>query len=225
MESRPSQVSKTGETILAWLIPPACREEVLGDLRERRRSSARYLLEAASVIPCVVYSRICRTTDSVIALAEALSMYTAFVTAAWWLDSTLLSDERGFVRLAIPPAIILAATILADAYSNPKRHWPLRPLFAPILGVALVYAAQSVLSPWALPAAVLAWGSGVGALLVSSLRLIFPPITDRPQAAHAPAFWQKLVLSPVSLGPRSALLPAVILLCVILYLLYSARSA
>ncbi len=98
MESGPSKI---GEAIARWLVPPACCEEVLGDMRERHQRSAPYLLEAAQVIPCVIYSRICRTTDAVVALMEALSMYTAFVIAAWSLDRALLSDQRGFARLAI----------------------------------------------------------------------------------------------------------------------------
>ena len=49
MESGPSKVA---ETIAGWLIPPACREEILGDMRERYQSGLRYFLEAAHVIPC-----------------------------------------------------------------------------------------------------------------------------------------------------------------------------
>src|SRR2546427_2753762 len=119
MESGPSKIS---EAIARLLIPPACREEVLGDMRERHQRSAPYLVEAAQVIPCVIYSRICRTTDAVVALMEVLSMYTAFVIAAWSLDRALLSDQRGFARLAIPTVICLMAMILADAYSNPQKR-------------------------------------------------------------------------------------------------------
>jgi hypothetical protein len=217
MESGPSKVS---ETCAGWLIPPACREEVLGDLCEGYQSPARYLLEAAYIIPCLIYSRIRRTTDAVVALAEAASMYTAFVMAAWWLDRAVLFGEGGFVRLAIPPGIFLTATILADVYSNPKRRWQLKPFFGPMLGFALAYIAESALKQWALPPPVLAWGSGISLLLVSTLRLTFPPITERPQAANAPAFWRKLDFSPLPPGAKSALLlPCAILLAVILYLL------
>jgi hypothetical protein len=216
MESGPSKIS---EAVVAWLVPPACREEVLGDLRERHRSSASYLLEAAQVIPCMIYSRIRRTTDAVVAFAETLSMYTVFVTSTWCLNRAVLSDDRGLARLAIPPAIILAATMLSDAYSNPKKRRPLKPLFGPILGFALVFVVQFRLGQWALPPAVVAWGSGMSALLVSSLRLTFPPVGDRPQTANIPAFWQKLELSPLSLNVKRALLPCAILLAVILYLL------
>jgi hypothetical protein len=134
-----------------------------------------------------------------------------------WVDHALLLNQQGFTRLAIPTAILLAAIILADAYSNPKKRWPLKPLFGPILGFALAYLVQ--LSPWALPAPVLAWGGGISVLLVSTLRLTFPPVTDRPQAANAPAYWQKLELLPLSPGLKSGLLPCAILLAVILYLL------
>jgi hypothetical protein len=221
MESGPSKIS---EVIAGWLIPPACREEVLGDMRERHQGSAPYLLEAAYLIPCVIYSRICRTTDAVVALTEAVSMYTAFAMAAWWLDRAALMDQRGFVRLAIPPAIFLAATILADAYSNPKRRWQLKrlllkPLFGPMLGFALSYAVQSMLGQWAIPASVLAWGSGISLLLISTLRLAFPPIADQPQAANAPAFWQKLEFAPLPFWLKGAVFPAAIMLAVILYLL------
>jgi hypothetical protein len=118
MESGPSKVA---ETIAGWLIPPACREEILGDMRERYQSGLRYFLEAAHVIPCTIYSRICRTTDAVLALMEVASLYTAFVIVAKCFDPVLIFDKSGFVRLAIPPVIVLATMSLADAYSNPQR--------------------------------------------------------------------------------------------------------
>jgi hypothetical protein len=216
MESGPSKIS---EAMARCLVPPACREEVLGDMRERHQRLAPYLLEAAQVIPCVIYSRICRTTDAMVGLMEALSMYTTFVIAAWSLDRALLSDERGFVRLAIPTAICLVATILGDAYSNPQKRWPLKPIAAPTLGFAFASIVQCMLKRWALPLPVFAWGSAVSLLLVATLRLIFPPVTDRPQAANIPAHWQKLELLLFSLDLRSILLSCGVLLAVILYLL------
>lgn len=217
MESGPSKIA---ETLVYWLLPPACREEVLGDMRERNQSSAQYLIEATCTVPSVVYSRIRRTTDAVLALIEAVSLYTAFVISAWWLDHELLFRDRGFARLAVPPAIFLAAIILVDAYSDPKKRWPLKALFGPILGFALTYAVE-LNHRWALPMPVLAWGGALSVLIVSTLRVTFPPVTESPQAAKIPAFWQKLELSPPSFSLRSALLPCVVLLAIILYLLIS----
>jgi hypothetical protein len=216
MESGPSKII---EALVAWLIPPAVREEVLGDLRERNETPVRYLLEASFTIPCVIYSRIRRTTDAVVALMQLVSMYTAFVMAASWLDRALLFDERGFLRLAIPPVIALAVLMLADAYSNPKRRWPLKPVFGVILAMGVALGCEAWLDRWSLPGDVLAWGSGMSALLVSTLRLMFPPITERPHAAHSPAFWQKLELSPLALKIKDAILPGAILLVLIFYLL------
>lgn len=215
MESGPSQIA---EALVYWLLPPACREEILGDMRERNHTLPQYLLEATSTVPCVIASRIHRTTDAVVALMEAVSMYTAFVMAAWWLDHELLFREYGFARLAIPPAIFLAAIILSDAYSNPTKRRPLKALFGPILGLAVTYAVE-LDHRWALATSVLAWGGAVSVLVVSMLRLIFPPVIDRPQAAKIPAFWRKPELVPLSLSLKGALVPCVVLLVVILYLL------
>jgi hypothetical protein len=217
MESRPPKII---ELIAGFLIPPAAREEVLGDLRERYENLARYLFEAVYTIPLVIYSRIRRTTDAVVALMEAVSMFTAFVLAAGWLDRGLLVDERGFLRLAIPPLVALAVLTLADAYSNPKRLWPLKPVFGAILAIGAALGCEVWLDRWSLPVDVLAWGTGMSALLISTLRLMFPPITERPQAANVPAFWQKLELSPVGLRIKSAILPGAILLLLIFYLLH-----
>ena len=148
MESGPSKVA---ETIVGYLLPPACREEILGDMRERHRSGLGYFVEALQVIPFVVYSRIGRTNDAVVAPMEVVSMYTAFVVVAKWVDPTLISADSGLARLAIPSAVVLAVMSLADAYSDPQRRWPLKPLFAPTLGFAVAYIEQSMYVQWSLP--------------------------------------------------------------------------
>jgi len=219
MESGPSKIA---EAVVYWLLPPACREEVLGDMRERNQNSAQYLVEATSTVPSVVYSRIRRTTDAVVTFIAAVSMYAAFVMSAWWLDPELLFRGNGFARLAIPPAIFLAVIMLSDAYSDPKKRWPLKPLFGPTLGFALTSALE-LSRQWAPLASVLAWGGAVSVLLASTLRLTFLPVTERPQTAKIPAFWQKLELSPSSFNLNSALLPCAVLLAIVLYLLISRR--
>jgi hypothetical protein len=216
MESRPPKII---ETILGWLTPPACRTEVLGDLREHYRNPAHYLAESAHTLACVIYSRIRRTTDAVVALMEAMSLFTSFVLVALWLDRPLLFEDHSFARLAIPAAIAIAVVILADAYANPRRRWPLKPLFAPILGIAVAFAWELTHPAWSLPAPILTWGSATGAILISTLRLMFPPIADRPQASGAPAFWQKLELSPIALRLKDALFAAVVALAVLLFLI------
>ena len=43
-----SGLSKTAEAIVAVFVPPACREEVLGDLHERYRSPGQYGVDAVA---------------------------------------------------------------------------------------------------------------------------------------------------------------------------------
>ena len=54
------------EKIVGIFIPPACREEVLGDLREKNDGAQLFLYDALRTIPFVIVSRIRRTTDSVV---------------------------------------------------------------------------------------------------------------------------------------------------------------
>jgi hypothetical protein len=61
----------------------------------------------------------------------------------------------------------------------------------------------------------------VSLLLASTLRLIFPPVTERPQVAKVPSFWQKLELSPRSFNLKGALLPFAVFLAITLYALMS----
>lgn len=215
MESQPPKIA---ETLVYWLLPPACREEVLGDMRERYRGLAQYLIEATSTVPSVIYSRIRRTTDAVIALMEAVSIFTAYVMSAWWLNRPMLIREYGFAQLAIASAIFLAAIILADAYSDPKKRSPLKPLLGPAIGFALSYLME-LNRGWAPSLPILAWGGALSVLIVSTIRLAFPPVAERPQTANIPAFWQKLELSPTSFSLKIMLLPCVILLAIILHLL------
>jgi hypothetical protein len=207
---------KIVEAILYRLLPPACREEILGDMRERNPASAQLLMEAVTTVPSVIYSRILRTTDAAVALMEAVFLYTAFVLSAWRLNHEQFIRQYGFVRLAIPPAIFMAAIVLGDAYSDPKKRWPLKPLLAPTLGFALAGLVE-LNHRWALPVSVLAWGGALGYLFVSTLRVIFPPIAERPQTIKVPLFWQKLELSGPSFILLSVLLPCAVLLVIYLY--------
>lgn len=195
------------ERLIALLIPPAAREEVLGDLRER--CGPRIAGEALRVLPFVVASRIRRTTDAVVFLMQALTLFTSFVLAAVWLDRPLLFEPWSFARIGIPAAVVLAVLALADAYADPKKRTPLRPMLAPVLGMALAF-----LRP-ALPWPVMIWGGMAGTVLVATLRLLFPPLVDRPRAAKVPAHWQKLEIDPLDLDAGRVLVGVLLLLLVL----------
>ena len=127
--------SKTAEAIVAIFIPPACREEVLGDLHERYRSSGQYGVEAVRTIPLVIISRIRRIADPQVLLMQALVLYASFLGAAWLKNRSFLSEQWGFGRLAIPAGMAMLGLILDDTYTNPGRRSPLRLARGPVIGL------------------------------------------------------------------------------------------
>jgi len=167
---------KVMERVVGFFIPPACREEVLGDLCERYRSPAQYLLEALRTVPLVVVSRIRRTSEPRLLLAEAATLYISFLAAAWWLAGTPFFADTAWMRLAIPSAAALAALVLRDAWSDPGRRTPAVDSALAVTLAFLSQAALSVLDPsWLLPRWVLLGGAGMSLLLLSALRTGFHP--------------------------------------------------
>jgi hypothetical protein len=101
----------------------------------------------------------------------------------------MAASREGLLRLAIPGAIALFVLVVADAYANPKKKSVLRPVLAVALAFAVVFLVH-VIHPL-LPGMMLAVGSGMSMMLLLAMRMLFPPIADRPQQAQGPAFWQK----------------------------------
>ena len=192
MQSGPS---KAAEALVAVFLPPACREEVLGDLHERYRSAAQYGLDAVCTIPFVIVSRIRRTADPQVLLMQVFAWYLSFLGAAWIEDRSLLNDRWGLLRLAVPAGLAVLVLILEDAYAKPGRRSPLQLARGPVLGVGLALAfewrfqrshADVAVSNW-----VTLYGCGFALLLSSGLRMLFPPVTDQLRNIDVPADWLK----------------------------------
>lgn len=199
------------ERILSLLIPPACREEVLGDLYESCESSREFIIEALRVVPMVVFSRIRRTADPPVLIMHAAVLYLSFLSAAWYAGNTFLFKDSGLLRLAIPPAWVLTGLILDDAYSLPAQQSPvsqrslLKKIRGPVLGLGLAYLSQLALSTdigLALPLRVVLFGSVSGLLFSTGLRYLFPPTIDRPAGAGGTAFWLKHAVEPPRIAPE-----------------------
>lgn len=192
--------SKSAEFLLAILIPPACREEVLGDLHERYRSAGQYAAEALSAVPLVILSRIRRTSEARVVLTQALGLYVSFSGAAWITDVALLCDEWGLLRLAIPVMAALLGLALADAYANPRRPSPLGMVRAPVAAIGLALGSQAALwvgtSGMAVPWPTMAYGCAMGLLFSTGIRTLFPLAAGQRQAATAPASWLKQAPGP-----------------------------
>ena len=129
------------EAIVGMLLPPACREEVLGDLCERFTGPGQYIGSALCVIPWVILSRIRRTTDVLLLATEALLIYGSFLVAAWYTDRALLMSEGGLLRLAIPTAIQLAGLMLHRAWGFELRS-SMTLFQGAIIGISIAFSAS-----------------------------------------------------------------------------------
>jgi hypothetical protein len=185
MEPMNTGPSKLAETVVTAVVPPACSEEVLGDLHERYTSPLQYALDAIFTVPMVVASRIRRTADPQMVLLEAMAMYLAYLVSAWYWDQTFLVSDQGLMLLAIPAATSLLMLIVGDAYARAGKASQPRILVSAILGVGIPLLTAIV------PVAILICGSISSAVLTLALRLMFPPLTKKPQAAGAPELRQR----------------------------------
>lgn len=192
MNSGPSKIA---EAIVFVLLPPACREEVVGDLHERFKSPLQYAAEALHTVPLVIASRMSRTLDPQALLMQAFALYLSFLGAAWFNDIAVLRQRWTLFRLAVPVMMIVIGLILDDTYANPGRRSALNLVRAPLLGIILALASEQVLvicdPDLAVPRLVFFYGCAASLLLSSALRMLFPPVTGQLLGANAPAFWLK----------------------------------
>ena len=89
----------------------------------------------------------------------------------------------------------------------------------PTWGLAIALLTRWDLGQWGLPPAVLAWGTGLGWLMLAPLRVMFQPVDERLKSISIPAYWQKVELRPVPVQLAFFLLPTGIGFAVLLYLI------
>lgn len=198
------------EKALSLVIPPACREEILGDLYEGCGSLGQYVCEALRVVPLVILSRIRRIVDSQVLLMQAMALYLSFIGAAWYEGKVFLFEDSGLLKLAIPPACVLFGLIFDDVYAYPGKRSLFKQMRGPVLGFGFAYLCQLAVSAdnrvLALPPQVMFFGSATGLLFSSGLRYLFPPVTDRPAGAGGPALLVKHTAEPFRIAPEVMLI-------------------
>lgn len=114
------------EGIVKYLLPPATRDAILGDLHERYTSPAAYLADAATAFPAAIISQLRRTRPPAVVLIEAAVIYGAFLASA-------LMDGDGFLQLkAIGrlTAIVMSALVWREVYASPLSVSETNPLMA-----------------------------------------------------------------------------------------------
>jgi hypothetical protein len=192
-ETKPGP-SKMTETVVGLLVPPACREHVLGDLHERYTSPRQYLADATRATSAVILGQIRRTTDLRVLLLEALVLYIAYLAATW----VVLSDrfdpmdylwlELGYVALSIPPTVTLVALTLCDAYRIPGKLSRLQPVNDTCLSTGMAFLVEGFVGYFdrrlRLPIRIMFYAAMAGIPLVSMVRLLLPSRNNRPRGVH-----------------------------------------
>jgi hypothetical protein len=208
--------SKASELLVALLVPPACREEVVGDLHERYQSPVQYAWEVMRTVPLVIASRIRRTADPHVLLVQALTLYLSFLLATWLVDRPFLREEWGPVRLCVPLGAVLLGLILEDAYADPAVDRRRAAVRGPILGLTLAWFLETIWqfgkSNLAIPVLILLWGSAAALPLSWTVRVLFPPLPGQLKGVNAPADWLKQASEPV--GKPAAAIVFVVLVVV-----------
>jgi hypothetical protein len=171
----PAGPPKLIETFVGFCMPPACREEVLGDLHEKYTGPWQYVGLAMCVVPFLLMSRIRRTTDIFVLLTNALLIYGSFLAAVWYTDRTSLTGQWGLLRLAVPTVVNLAVLILEHAWDFQTR-WASALISGAVIGIGVYFS---------LP------GELASLMLVAAVEFAFSWRANLPQAAAGPALWLK----------------------------------
>jgi hypothetical protein len=102
------------ESLVRRLLPPAVREQVLGDLQERYQSPLGYIADAASVVPAAIFGQLRRSTLIPFRVLEALIIYTSiFAGARVPFEFDRAPDPSQMVLLTM---VALAGLVWHDIY-------------------------------------------------------------------------------------------------------------
>jgi hypothetical protein len=184
LETRPPVLI---DAVVRTLIPPACREHVVGDLWERYRSPWQFALDAARTIPFVVASQVRRTSSA-----------SSVVIHAFLLFVSLGAGARRLWPAVMAACGALLAFVVRDAYRRVVSVSLAQVGVDLLFGVAGVLGSQ-VIAALVVPDQILplrAYAVGLAGLgVVFLLRLQNPGlgVVSRPTLTRPPATREALV--------------------------------
>jgi hypothetical protein len=193
------------------LLPPACREHVIGDLQERAASQGAFLADALRTVPFVLWSQIRRTTDPAMALLMAAGLMMIYRLAD--------RGRSGWLVTAIPAGMAMLVLVLRDAYASEGGRAKIAVAADAFLAMAAALGlgtlAAALQPATAMPQNALLMGTLYGLVLLVVLRTLTSPgsgrvalaggATAKPEALRQQSdrlwniFWYAAVLYVVSL--------------------------
>jgi hypothetical protein len=152
METHPPRLI---EAIIERLVPPACRESVLGDWNERYASVPEYVLRALSALPFLVASQVRRTFKVENVVSEAVAIYLAFALEFFVRPASLLAQQV-LIPILIVICTALLALVIRDAYADPEDRSAARTIRDACIAIGAVVSVEAILSVshlsiWMLP--------------------------------------------------------------------------
>ncbi len=184
LETRPPVLI---DAVLRALIPPACREHVVGDLWERYRSPRHFVFDAARTIPFVILSQIRRTSTLAGVVIHLFLLFVSLGTGAGRLWPAVLGLSGAWL-----------AFVLRDAYRR------ILSISVKQVGVDVALGAVGLIASQAIVAVVSAglllpvraYAAGLAGFgMIFLLRLQNPNLGNVPRKAltYAPATHEALV--------------------------------
>jgi hypothetical protein len=107
------------ERSIAFLLPRACQEHVLGDLQERYTSPVGYLADAATVVPAIVWGRLWKAKPLPYFFLETALVFAGVFFAGVRTPS---DGPASFVKSAALTAFLALALLFRDAYAGVLPH-------------------------------------------------------------------------------------------------------
>jgi len=170
------------EGLVGCLLPPGCREEILGDLFETCRNPLEYGLSALAVIPRVIFSQIRRNTDSLIFLLTASALAYSFIAGSAGMSGGLAHSglSHPLLRLAIPSVAALVSLLLCNAFAPAEERRLHAVTFDIVVTMAAAAITQLVLLAFLQRGLMLpGWwpseGTALSWIAIILLRAVFPP--------------------------------------------------
>lgn len=139
METGPHPLA---ERVVARLLPPRCREHVLGDLYERNATTGRYVWDALRSVPFAVWGQVRRTTSPGLACLQGGAVYGGFLSAYGRVAPGVLQTMDGVLGTLTPALTAMVVLALRDAWTGRSGRIGIRALVDAPLSVAAASAAH-----------------------------------------------------------------------------------